>query len=103
MFNNVITLISESKTVDEYGDLLVNEAPRTVFCDVQSIGQKEFYEAHASGLKPEIKFILADYFDYDNEKVLEYEGTRYHVLRTYRTGHELELTCYSEVNENGRS
>lgn len=95
---DVIFLISTTQSVDEYGDPVIAETKRQVFCQVASIGQKEFYQAHATGLKPEIKFRLADYLEYKQEKIVEYAGSRYHVLRTYRDGQELELTCYSEVN-----
>ena len=95
---DVIFLISTTQSVDEYGDPVIAEAKRQVFCQEASIGQKECYQAHATGLKPEIKFRLADYLEYQQEKLVEYSGNRYHVLRTYRDGQELELTCYSEVN-----
>lgn len=91
-------IIAETTTVDEYGDSVIIETARQVFCRLESIKQKEFYQAMAVGLQPEVKFVLADYLDYADEKIVEHEGKRYHVLRTYRTGQELELTCYSEVN-----
>ena len=79
--NEVLSLITETHKTDESGD-----------------GAKEFYQAAATGLKPEIKFVLTDYLDYEGEKLVRYEDGVYHVLRTYRNGQELELTCYSEVN-----
>lgn len=103
MYNEVIKLISESKSTDAYGDTVIQETERTVFCKVASIGQKEFYQSQAVGLKPEIKFVLSDYFEYQNELVCEYNGERYKILRTYRNGLTLELTCYREVNKGERS
>lgn len=98
MMTDVITLISQERTVDVYGDPVVTETTRDVLCEVASIGMKEFYQAEAVGLKPEIKFILQDYLDYDLEQYVVHGGERYRVLRTYRTGQRLELTCYREVN-----
>lgn len=98
MYNDVLYLISESRTVDEYGDPVVTETKRPVFCKVGSIGQKEFYQAHAVGLQPEIKFVISDYYDYNGEKRLEYNGVNYSVLRTYRDGKTLDIICYKEVN-----
>lgn len=95
---DIISLISQSETTDIYGDPVITETTKTVFCGVSSIGMKEFYQANASGFKPEIKFILADYLDYNDEKFISYDSKRYRVLRTYRNGHELEITCYREVN-----
>ena len=96
--NDILTLIQQIRGVDDYGDPTVTETSREVFCRLASIGQKEFYQAHAVGLQPEMKFILADYLDYSGEALVEHEGQRYRVLRTYRTGLELELVCYREVN-----
>lgn len=96
--NDVIQLIKQSCSTDEYGDPVITQSSRQVFCRVDSVGMKEFYQAAATGLKPEIKFVLVDYLEYQGERFVEYGGSVYHVLRTYRKGLELELTCYSEVN-----
>ena len=90
--NEVLTLIQQSLGVDEYGDPVATETSREVFGRLGSIGQAEFYQAHAVGLKPELKFILADCLDFENETLVEYQGQRYRILRTFRTGQELELT-----------
>lgn len=86
--NEVLTLIS-------------GEAGREVFCRMASIGQREYYEAQAVDVYPECKFILADYLDYDNERLCEYGGQRYRVLRTYRTGQELEIVVTRASAEEG--
>ena len=96
--NDILTLIQRKQDVDEYGDPAISETRRDVFCRLASIGQKEFYQAHAVGLQPELKFVLSDYLDYSGETLVEHEGQRYRVLRTYRTGTELELVVYREVN-----
>lgn len=99
--NDVLTLITRTITLDEYGDSIITDKRREVFCAVMSIGQKEFYEAHAVGLQPEVKFKIADNLDYSGENYVEHEGQPYRVMRTYRTGLELEITCYREVNPDG--
>ncbi len=86
--NEVLTLIN--------GDI-----EREVFCRMASIGQREYYEAQAVDVYPECKFILADYLDYDNERLCEYDGQRYRVLRTYRTGQELEIVVARASAEEG--
>ena len=102
--NEVLTFVKQTHGVDEYGDPTVTETERTVFCREASIGQKEFYQAHAVGLQPEIKLVIADYLDYQGEQLLYYvpkgmdEPQLFRILRTYRTGQELELVCYREVN-----
>lgn len=100
---DVLTLIHIDTQLDAYGDPVQTETRREVFCEVLSIGQKEFYQAHAVGLQPEIKFKLSDYLDYENEPRVEHDGQQYRVLRTYRTGQEIELVCYREVNPDART
>lgn len=87
--------------MNEILTLINGDAGREVFCRMASIGQREYYEAQAVDVYPECKFILADYLDYDNERLCEYGGQRYRVLRTYRTGQELELVVTRASAEEG--
>lgn len=96
--SEVIQLISLQNDTDQYGDPIVVQLRREVVVTLLSVGQKEFYEAHAVGLKPEIKFVLSDYLDYADEPQVEYDGKLYHVLRTFRKGRELEIVVSREVN-----
>lgn len=103
MYDNVIKLVSESRTVDEYGDFNAITTERVIFADLRSITQSEFYQAQATGLKPEIKFVIADFLDYQNEKKILYTPfngveEEYTVLRTYRDGNQLELVCKRGVD-----
>lgn len=98
MFDSVIKLLNETTTVDEYGDTVTTTTEKTVFAEVLSIRQDEFYQAQALGLKPEIKFVIADFADYGGQKQLKYKpfgGTEqiYDVLRTYRSKINLEIVC----------
>lgn len=72
---------------------------RDVFAKPLSIGTAEFYQAAATEYKPELKFVLADYFDYNGETYAEHEGTLYRIMRTYRAGQEIELTLTSASAE----
>lgn len=87
--------------MNEVLTLIIGDARREVFCRMASIGQREYYEAQAVDVYPECKFILADYLDYDNERLCEYDGQRYRVLRTYRTGQELEIVVARASAEEG--
>ena len=74
---------------------------REVFCTFRSIGMKEFYAANSTDFHPELKLVLADYLDYNGETLADYNGQRYRILRTYRTGQELELTLERAPFEDG--
>lgn len=87
--------------MNELLTLIKDDTARKVFCAVRSIGQKEFYEAQAVDFYPEIKFVLADYLEYDGERLCEYNGQRYTVLRTFRTGQELEIVVARASAEEG--
>lgn len=105
MYNETIKLVAETKTVDEYGDTIIVETEKRVFARLMSVGQSEFYQAQALGLKPEIKFVLADYLDYNDEKVIKYKAFNqdeeevYTVIRTYRKDNTLEIVCKRGVDE----
>lgn len=112
--DEVLTLIKRTNVTDVSGELVldasgnpkVEETSREVFCGVRSIGMKEFYQAYGTDFHPEVKFVLADYLDYDNETLAEYSGKqapagRYRILRTYRTGLEIELTAERAPAEDG--
>lgn len=94
--HEVATLIKR-----EYDGATRVETKREVFCGFRSIGMKEFYSASSTDYRPELKLVLADYLDYNGETLADYNGTRYRILRTYRTGQELELTLERAPLEEG--
>lgn len=92
MYNDVITLLTITEAANNIGDLVETITKKEVFAQVRSIGMKESYEALAVGLKPELTFVLADYYDYDDQEFIEYNSVRYRVLRTYRkASNEIEI------------
>jgi SPP1 family predicted phage head-tail adaptor len=93
-WRDVAGLIPITKVKNEYGERVPGDGtPREVFCNVKSVGSREFYQAAAVGMKPEV--IIEMYKgEYDNEPKLSHNGTVYHVIRTYsRNGEKIELTC----------
>lgn len=101
MYNEVIYFIgTTTESVDEAGDTISVKAEREVLAKLLSVGQGEFYQAQALGLKPELKFRIADYMDYEGEKTVKYEDKEYEILRTYRDGINLEITLKGDINVN---
>ena len=91
MFRDVLMLISESPA--EHGVFDTHkETPRQVFCSVRTVGMREAYQALSNGLHPSFVFIMSDYGDYQGEKIVEYQGARYRVIRTYRNNQAIEIT-----------
>jgi len=92
-YDHELVLISRKITSDELGNQIPIESRTPILCKVKSIGRNEFYNAAASGLKPEHTFVIHA-FEYGNEKLVEFEGVKYNVLRTYQSDiEEVELIC----------
>mgnify|MGYP006908824167 FL=1 len=51
--SSVISLISETKTKNEYGVYQTETTSRDGFCQVNSVSRTEFFEAGRNGLNPE--------------------------------------------------
>lgn len=93
---DVITLVTQTITTDKYGNEVATETEKTVFCEVDSISQTEFYAAANTELNPEYKFTIF-FGDYEGEEVVVFNGARYSVYRTYRTGDNLELYAERKI------
>lgn len=100
--DTVLFLITPVMSADEYG--IPQEATpqrRKVFARVESVSRSEFFDAGRNGLSPEFVFKMFAY-DYDGQKVVEYNGKTYSVYRTF-LGHSdtLELYVQEEGATNG--
>lgn len=94
--HDVLILISQNITTDQYGREVVTESTRQVFCEVSSITQSEFYAAANAELQPEFRFNVF-FGDYEGESIVEYQGTRYAIYRTYRADDYMELYAERKV------
>lgn len=100
MYNEIAELGKEKLTKDEYLNEIQSFEWTEVFCKRASIGQQEFYSSAVVSLKPEFKLILADYYDYDNQKVIRYDGKLYDVIRTFIAKNTIELTVKERFERN---
>lgn len=98
LFRDVIQLLSVVKSENDIGDTILSKVPRQVFANQKSIRQSEFYQAMATGLKPELMFEIRS-IDYLNEETLEYNNKQYSIIRTYsKNGEMIELICQGLVS-----
>lgn len=103
MFNEVITLLGDkTELIDEYGDLVTTYKETDVFGRMDRVYLSETLQAMAQGIERQYRFRLTDYYDYDNQELLVYEGNRYRIINTQRIGKELEINCIGGV-EDGKS
>ena len=92
-FREIIDLVSITQTTNDIGDFVDTEATTTVYADKHSIRQSEFYQAYATGLRPELMFVIRE-VDYDNQPRIKYNNKYYNIIRTFsRDGELLELIC----------
>lgn len=83
MYDSIATLKGEPiKTYDEYGNELITYQDNPVYVIPRDVYSAEFYNAAQAGLHPSITFVLTNRADYNGERLLEFEGKLYNVIRT---------------------
>ena len=92
--SNVITLVKEAYTKNDYGVQIPTPTRREVYAQVDSVTANEFFEGGRNGLNPEYRFTMFAP-DYDGERVVEYNGNAYAIYRTY-AGRDDTLELYAE-------
>jgi SPP1 family predicted phage head-tail adaptor len=98
LFRDVIYLAAITFSENALGDPIETLTEKQVFANKKSIRQSEFYQAQATGLKPEIMFEIR-VIDYSDEPRLKFDSKYYNIIRTYsKNGEILELICDRVVN-----
>ena len=92
-----ITLISEASEKDRVNKngfaTKPKESTRTVFCNKKSVGYSEYFKSQQTGKLVEAKYEVHK-ADYGGEDVVEVNGRRYFVLKTYDTGTDHRAYAY---------
>ena len=82
MYDSVAYLLKDdTKTYDAYLNEHITTTRRMVYVQPRSVYNSEFYNASIIGLHPSITLTLANREDYEGEKVVEFEGKLYSVIR----------------------
>ena len=101
--SKVLTLVSITYIPDSIGQMIPKENSRSVYCNVTSISAAEWFDAGRIGIKPEFRVTMF-LPDYRGEQIVELNGVRYCVYRTYTGRNEL-IELYLErkagVQPNG--
>lgn len=94
MWRDVVELLTEVTEANQYNEqVVVSTEYREVFANKKSVRQSEFYQALATGLKPEVVYEIR-YEEYRQELKLRADGTVFHIIRTFSKNDEkLELVC----------
>lgn len=101
MYDSIATLKAYgAPTFDEYGNEILTVTETTVFVHPRGVYNAEFYNAAQAGLHPSITFDLTNKADYNGERLIEWEGKSYNVIRTDWDGQRdaIRLICEERIN-----
>lgn len=101
MYNDIAYLCSETVTQDDAGNIERALSKKEVDVKPESVGMREFYQASTAGLKADLRLIIPDEYDYDGEKIVEYNGGLYDVTRSYINRGRVELTLTARIGRKG--
>lgn len=74
------------------------ETPHTVFCDETAVGYNEFYKSQIAGYEGVTK-VTVHKADYASEKLAEYKGQRYTIIKTYPVSEDLIELTMSDIKQ----
>ena len=100
MYDGIAILKSYSNEgFDKYGNKTTKEVKRTVFVQPRGVYASEFYNAAQLGLKPSLTLYMTNRNDYQGEKILEFDGKEYSVIRVDWTAQRdgISLICEERV------
>ena len=101
MYDSIATLKGPtSVSFDSYGNETITYESTNVFVMPRGVYNAEFYNAAQAGLHPSITFELTNRADYNGEKIVEFEGKEYNIIRTDWNAQRdrISLICEERVN-----
>ena len=102
MYDSIATLKgAPTTTYDEYGNEVITYQDNQVYVMPRGVYSAEFYNAAQAGLHPSITFVLTNRADYNGERLLEFEGKLYNVIRTDWTAQRdaISLICEERIGK----
>lgn len=101
MYDSIATLYKQgSRIYDSYGNETVELIPRDVYVMPRSVYRSEFYSAAQAGLHPSITLDMANREDYDGEKLVEFEGQMYDIIRVDWNGQRDKISLVLQERTN---
>lgn len=82
MYEDIAILKGEPvATYDSYGNENISYTDTTVMVRSRSVYQSEFYNVAQLGLQPTLALIINNRADYQGQKLVEYRGVLYDIIR----------------------
>ena len=83
MYDSVAILYKQgTRTYDAYLNESTELTPKEVYCQPRGVYHSEYYSAAQAGLHPSVTIELTNREDYEGEKLVQFEGRLYDVIRT---------------------
>jgi SPP1 family predicted phage head-tail adaptor len=98
LWRDVVELGNATET-ETLGEVTSTYIWRTVFANKKGVRQSEFYQASATGLKPELVFVVRSE-EYKNDERLKHNNKEYAIVRTYDKGETTEITVQTYVGSD---
>lgn len=99
-YSEDVLLITTKTEENDIGEMvIVGEVERLVFAREVGVSRTEVYQSRVAGLKPSLALEMKS-IEYQGEEELEFNGQRYHIIKQYPQGQDIELTCEKVVYEN---
>ena len=102
MFEDVAKLKKYGEsTFDAAGNEIVSVEETEVYVQPRGVYSSEFYNAAQNGLKPSLTLVISNLEDYDGQKVLEFQGRDYDVIRVDWSAQRdaISLICEERVGD----
>jgi len=90
-----IKLLKVTETLDSLKQPTTALTARELVAEVRSASQSEYFQGRQAGITPDLTFYLS-IFDYDGERILEYDGKQYAIYRTSEYDDGITLYCQIE-------
>lgn len=91
-----IDLVEITTEKDEINQIVEKtRTTSTVFAEISSVSQTEFFSGGRLGLQPSLKAVIYD-FEYNDEKIVRVNGKLYSVYRTFYVNGADRVELYLE-------
>lgn len=77
---DLITIVTETDDLNQIVEKTRTDS--TIYAEIDSVTQTEFFSAGRLGFQPDFKATIYD-FEYSGQKILKYNGKLYSIYRTY--------------------
>jgi len=91
-----IDLVTVTTEKDDLNQVVEKQrTTNTVYADISSVSQTEFFSGGRLGLQPSLKAVIYD-FEYNDEPIVKWNGKLYSVYRTFYVNGADRVELYLE-------